>query len=179
MFVLGALLTSSTAGDRIPKSVYDFTMKNIDGHSVPLVAYKGKVILIVNVASECGFTPQYRDLEDLFRKYRERGFVVLGFPANNFGAQEPGTDVEIKAFCETNYNVSFDLFSKISVKGADQHPLYKFLTSRETDPDFAGDVKWNFQKYLVGRDGMVIGRFMSAVGPMSRGITAAIEAALK
>lgn len=159
--------------------VLGFTMKSIDGKEVPLAGYSGKVLLIVNVASRCGFTPQYKSLEGLFRKYKDKGFAILGFPANNFGAQEPGTDAEIKTFCSTKYDVSFDLFSKISVKGNDQHPLYKFLTSKETDPRFAGDIQWNFQKFLIGKDGKVIARFAPSVDPLSREVTDAVDQALK
>jgi glutathione peroxidase len=142
----GAPMNAGIAGDNAPARVLDFTMKNIDGKDVPLSTYKGNVLLIVNVASRCGFTPQYAGLEALYRKYREKGFVILGFPANNFLWQEPGTDAEIKTFCTTTYDVTFDLFSKISVKGDDQHPLYKFITS---DAKFGGNVKWNFQKWPI------------------------------
>jgi glutathione peroxidase len=175
----GALTTTAQAAGKRPSSIYDLTVKNIDGKDVSLARYKGKLLLIVNVASRCGHTPQYKDLEALYRKYRDRGFVILGFPANNFGAQEPGTDAEIKAFCETNYNITFDMFSKISVKGSDQHLLYRYLTSPTTNPHYAGDVKWNFQKYLVGKDGEVIAKFMSNEEPLSREVTTAIENALK
>jgi glutathione peroxidase len=160
-------------------SVLEFTMKNIDGKEVPLSAYKGKVLLIVNVASKCGNTPQYSGLEEVYRKYADRGFAILGFPANNFLWQEPGTDEEIKEFCTTKYNVTFDMFSKISVNGSDQHPLYKFLTSKDSNPEFAGDVKWNFQKYLVDRNGKVIGKFAPGLNPLSEELTGAIEAALQ
>jgi glutathione peroxidase len=159
--------------------VLGFTMKNIDGKDVPLSRYKGKAFLIVNVASRCGKTPQYKDLESLYRKYKEKGFEILGFPANNFNEQEPGTDAEIKQFCTTNYDVTFDMFSKISVKGDDQHPLYAFLTSDKTNPEFAGDVKWNFTKYLVDRNGYVVGKFASGVSPMSEEMIAAVESALR
>jgi len=182
-----ALAASSTpmAGE---KSIYDFTMKDIHGKEVSLSTYKGKVLLLVNVASQCGNTPQYKDLEALYRKYKDRGFVVLGFPANNFGEQEPGTDAEIRKFCTTTYGVTFDMFSKISVKGDDQHPLYRFITSppeadppsagKDTDPKFSGDVKWNFEKCLVSRDGKIIGRYLSKVKPMSEELTSAVEKAL-
>jgi glutathione peroxidase len=165
----------AAGGGSTPASVLDFTMKNIDGKDVPLSAYKGKVLLIVNVASECGYTPQYKGLEALYREFKDRGFVILGFPANNFGAQEPGTDQEIKNFCSTQYDVTFDLFSKISVKGKDQHPLYAFITS---DPAVAGEVRWNFQKYLVGKDGKLIARFPSKVEPLSEEVKGAVEKAL-
>jgi glutathione peroxidase len=173
-FAVGA--SSSTAP--ATKSIYEFTMKNIDGKDVSLGNYKGKVILLVNVASECGNTPQYKDLEALYVKYKERGLVILGFPANNFGEQEPGTDAEIKKFCTSTYNVTFPMFSKISVKGDDQHPLYRFVTSKETDPEFAGEVKWNFQKYLISREGKILAKFAPRLNPASDEVTAAIEKAL-
>jgi glutathione peroxidase len=172
----GALMTLAVAGEKPATSVLGFTMKTIDGEEVTLSQYRGKVLLIVNVASECGFTPQYKDLEALYRKYKDRGFMILGFPANNFGAQEPGTDQEIKTFCSSTYGVTFDLFSKISVRGADQHPLYKFITS---DSTYGGDVKWNFQKYLVDREGKLAGKYLSKITPMSVEVTSAIEKALK
>jgi glutathione peroxidase len=161
------------------RSVLDFTMKSIDGKNVPLSTYKGKVLLLVNVASKCGQTPQYAQLEELHKKYSGKGLAILGFPANNFGNQEPGTDEQIKEFCSTTYGVTFDMFSKISVKGDDQHPLYRYLTEKETNPGFAGDITWNFTKYLVDRDGAVVGKFASRVKPMSEEVIAAVEAALK
>jgi glutathione peroxidase len=178
--LLGSLLITTplavvTAGE---KSVYDFSMKSIDGDTIPLSSYRGKVLLLVNVASRCGFTPQYEDLEALYRKYQDRGFAILGFPANNFLGQEPGTDAEIKEFCTLTYGVTFPMFSKISVKGDDQHPLYRYLTSGEANPSMGGDVKWNFQKYLVGRDGKVLAKFGSRVKPLSEELTAALESAL-
>jgi glutathione peroxidase len=178
--ILAAMpMVSLTAAEKASGGIYDFTMKSIDGKSIPLSSYKGKVVLLVNVASYCGNTPQYKGLEALYRKYREKGFVILGFPANNFGKQEPGTDVEIKDFCTTRYDVTFDLFSKISVKGSDQHPLYRFLTSAETNPGFSGDVTWNFQKYLIGRKGKILGKFAPGVDPSSAELTTAIERALE
>lgn len=174
-FPVAAAAGGGTGGGSTPASVLDFTMKSIDGKDVPLSTYRGKVIMIVNVASECGYTPQYKGLEALFRAYRERGFVVLGFPANNFGGQEPGTDQEIKSFCSTTYDVTFDMFSKISVKGKDQHPLYGFITS---DPAVTGEIRWNFQKYLIGRDGMLITRFAPRVEPFSEDVRSAVEQAL-
>src|SRR5512144_1344263 len=132
----------------------DFTVKDIDGKDVDLAkTYKGKVVLMVNVASQCGLTPQYAELEKVYETYKERGLVVLGFPANEFNGQEPGTNAEIKEFCTSKYKVSFPMFSKIVVKGEGIHPLYKFLTEKESDPAFAGEIKWNFTKFLVGRDG--------------------------
>ena len=142
--------------------VYGFTMKTIDGKDKPLVQYKGDVLLIVNVASFCGHTPQYKDLESLYELYKDKGFKILAFPANNFGAQEPGTNEEIKTFCDNTYHVTFDMFSKISVKGDDQHPLYHYLT---TGTDFKGDIGWNFTKFLVDRNGKVVARFATKVIP--------------
>ena len=179
LFVIAPTVTNTFAEAPKPMSIFDFSMKNIDGKTIPLSEYKGKVILIVNVASECGFTPQYKDLEELYLKYHDKGLVILGFPANNFGAQEPGSDSEIKSFCSTTYHVTFDLFSKISVSGSDQHPLYHYLTSADTDPKFAGPIKWNFQKYLIDRNGVIVGKFMSAVKPMSTDIVSAVESALR
>jgi glutathione peroxidase len=171
----GALMNITLAGDTRPSSILDFTMKNIDGTDVPLSSYKGKVILVVNVASKCGNTPQYKDLEAMYEKYKNQGLVILGFPANNFGAQEPGTDSEIKDFCSTTYGVTFPMFSKISVKGDDQHPLYALLTGDKT---YGGEVKWNFQKYLVDRSGRLIGKFIPKANPSSEEITKAVETAL-
>jgi glutathione peroxidase len=154
-------------------SIYEFTPKSIDGKAAPLSEYKGKVVLVVNVASKCGYTPQYAGLEALYQKYKGRGVVVVGFPANNFGAQEPGTDAEIKTFCSTRYNVTFPMYSKISVKGEDKAPLYQYLTGA------AGEVKWNFTKFLVGKDGKVIEKFDSGVKPESAELASAIEKALQ
>lgn len=158
------------------KGVLDFTMNTIDGKLQPLSAYKGKVLMIINTASECGFTPQYETLEKLYETYKDKGFRILAFPANNFGEQEPGTNSEIKKFCSTKYHTTFDLFEKISVKGADQHPLYKYITQ---DSPFPGDVKWNFQKYLVDRSGKIAVRYMSKVDPMSKEVTEEVEKLLK
>ena len=160
------------------KTIYDFTLKDIDGREVKLEEFRGKAVMIVNVASRCGYTPQYEGLEAVYRKYREQGFVVLGFPANNFGGQEPGSDKEIKFFCSTRYNVSFPMFSKISVKGADMHPFYQYLTAKSTNPQFAGDIKWNFNKFVVDKTGRVIARFDSDDEPESRKVTQVIEQAL-
>lgn len=157
-------------------SIYDFTMKNIVGKPIALKTYKGKVVLVVNVASKCGLTPQYEQLEALNKKYKARGLCILGFPANNFGAQEPGSESEIKQFCTLNYKVSFPMFSKISVKGADIHPLYKYLTS--LPKPLGGEVEWNFGKFLVGKDGTVIARFPATMKPDDPTILAAIEKAL-
>ena len=160
------------------KSIYDFTMKDIDGKDVKLEQYKGKAILIVNVASKCGFTPQYEGLEKIYSRYKDKGFVILGFPANNFMGQEPGTNEEIKQFCSLNYNVTFPMFSKISVKGKDIAPLYKYLTEKETNPEFSGKISWNFNKFLVDRDGKIVARFGSRAKPESEEVIQAIEKVL-
>ena len=160
------------------KSFYDVTMKNIEGKDVSLSDYKGKVVLVVNVASRCGFTSQYKGLEELYQLYKDKGFVVLGFPANNFLWQEPGTDADIKTFCSTKYNVTFPMFSKISVKGKDQHPLYQWLTSKSTNPGFDGAISWNFNKFLIGPDGNVLARYGSSVDPLSDEIKKGVERAV-
>jgi len=173
-FFLSAI---AVPGENI-KSIYDFTMKDIDGKPVPLSGFKGKVILIVNVASKCGFTKQYKGLQELYTKYSDKGLVILGFPANNFLRQEPGTDEEIKSFCSLNYGVTFPMFSKISVKGKDMHPLYRFLTDKEIHPDTGGKITWNFNKFLAGRDGKIIHRFGSRTKPLSDKLVKALEQAL-
>ena len=159
-------------------SIYDFNLKTIDGQPTTLKAYQGKVVLLVNVASKCGFTPQYAGLEALYEKYKDRGLVIVGVPANNFAQQEPGTNEEIKTFCSRKYNVTFPMMSKVSVLGDDKTPLYTFLTSKDTDPKFGGDIKWNFTKFLFDRKGNPIDRFEPNVTPDSPQVTAAIEAAL-
>ncbi len=151
------------------KSVYDFKISSIDGKSVNLQKFKGKKILIVNTASKCGYTPQYTDLQKLSEQYKDK-LVVIGFPANNFGAQEPGNNAEIKKFCSDTYKVTFPLSGKVSVKGIDIDPLFKYLTSAE-NPDFIGDIKWNFEKFLLDENGKLIHRFRSAVTPLSPEIT--------
>ena len=156
-------------------SIYDFTMKDIDGNDVRLDKYKGSVVMIVNTASRCGYTPQYEGLQKIYDKYKDRGFVVLGFPANNFMGQEPGTEKEIKDFCTLKYNVKFPMFSKISVTGSDQHPLYGYLTNKKTNTSFGGDISWNFNKFLIDRRGRLVGRFGSKDKPEDAGVTAAIE----
>jgi glutathione peroxidase len=160
-------------------SVYDFTVNDIDNKPVKLDTYKGKVVLIVNVASKCGYTPQYEGLQATYAKYKDKGLVVLGFPANNFMGQEPGTNEEIKQFCSLKYNVTFPLFAKISVKGEDKHALYKFLTDKTTNPDFGGEISWNFNKFLVDKNGKIIARFASGDKPEGEKVTQAIEMALK
>ena len=162
-------------GDKTVPAALNFTMKSLDGKSVDLSKYQGRVVLMVNVASQCGYTPQYAGLQALHKKYAEKGLSILGFPSNNFGSQEPGSDSEIAQFCKDNYGVEFDMFSKIVVRGAGQAPLYHYLTNY---PKFSGMVEWNFEKFLIGRDGEVIGRFKSEVEPFSAQMVGAIERAL-
>lgn len=166
----GILLMAAQTG-----SVYDFTLDDIDGKPTPLNKFRGKVLLLVNTASMCGNTPQYTDLEAIYEKYQDRGLEILAFPANNFGRQEPGTNQEIKSFCFTKYSLTFPLFSKISVKGSDKHPLYRYLT--EQSP-FPGEVEWNFQKYLVDRSGNVVARYHHRTKPLADEIVQGIETAL-
>lgn len=178
--VFNCISSNANAADPLEKpgkekSVLDFKMTDIDGKEVALKKYKGNVLLIVNTASKCGYTPQYEGLQKIYDRYKAQGFYVLGFPANNFGGQEPGTNEEIKEFCTLKYKTTFPMFAKISVKGDDQHPLYKFLTAAETNPDFAGDIKWNFNKFLVDKKGKVVARFDSKAAPESEQVTKAIE----
>ena len=173
-----AILTSAQtkpAGSTKVPAALNFTMNSIDGKPIDLSKYQGRVVLMVNVASQCGYTPQYAGLEELHKKYAAKGLSILGFPANDFGAQEPGTNGEIAQFCKQNYGVEFDMFSKIVVKGSGQAPLYKYLTSH---PKFRGEVDWNFEKFLVGKNGEVIARFKSDIEPDSREMVGAIESAL-
>jgi glutathione peroxidase len=159
-------------------NVHDFRAKTIDGEDKSLADYAGKVVLVVNVASECGLTPQYRGLEELQRSFGARGLEVLGFPCNQFGGQEPGSETEIKQFCESRYGVTFPLFAKIEVNGERRHPLYAFLTSQQTEPDGPGDIQWNFAKFLVDRSGNIVARFAPATTPVSEEVVAAIEKVL-
>lgn len=165
-------VTSQDATNVKAHSVLDFTMNTIDGEARSLSVYKGNVLMIINTASKCGYTPQYETLEQLYRTYKENGLRVLAFPANNFLWQEPGTNEEIKEFCTTKYDVTFDLFEKISVKGRNKHPLYRYITE---DSPLPGEIKWNFQKYLVNREGKIVARFVSTVDPMSREIREKVE----
>ena len=158
-----------------PQQVYDFTLNDIDGKPLPISDFQGKVLLIVNTASFCGNTPQYAELQTMYETYRDQGLEVLAFPANNFGRQEPGTDSEIKEFCYTKYSLTFPLFSKISVKGEDKHPLYQYLT--EASP-FPGEVEWNFQKYLIDRSGKVVARYHHRTKPLSDQIVSDVESYL-
>jgi glutathione peroxidase len=177
LFVMALIAAPQTKPQEKPKvaDALNFTMNSLDGKPVSLAKYSGNVVLMVNVASECGYTPQYEGLQALHKKYASRGLRILGFPSNDFGAQEPGSDAQIADFCKKNYGVEFDMFSKIRVLGGDKAPLYKYLTSV---PRFTGDVAWNFEKFLIGRDGQVIARFKSAVEPESAEMTRAIEGAL-
>jgi glutathione peroxidase len=157
------------------KSIYDFKVADIDGNDVNLADFKGKALLVVNVASKCGFTPQYKGLESIYRQYKDKGFEILAFPSNDFMGQEPGTNEQIKTFCQLNYQVSFPLFSKITVKGKDIHPLYRFLTEKSTDPNFAGGITWNFNKFLIDRKGNIVNRFDSKTEPQNPEVIKAIE----
>jgi glutathione peroxidase len=173
LFAGAILMTAAGAA-----SVYDYTLNSIDGKPTPLAEFKGKVVLLVNVASRCGFTPQYTGLEALYEKYKDQGFVIVGFPANNFGSQEPGTNEEIKTFCKSKYSVTFPMMAKVSVKGDDTTPLYQFLTTK-ANPSTDGEIKWNFTKFLVGKDGNVIARFEPKVTPEDPALIDAVEKALK
>lgn len=162
----------------VPAALH-FKMKSLDGKEVDLARYQGKVVLMVNVASKCGLTPQYKLLEALHKKYAEKGLAILGFPANNFGAQEPGTDEQIHEFCTKNYGVDFDMFSKISVKGQDKAPLYKFLTEQDEIGKKGGDITWNFEKFLINRHGQVVARFSPKTAPDAPEVVKAIETELE
>lgn len=180
LLVTAVLFGGAFAPAETPRGVYALghVVKNIDGADVDLSQYRGKVVLIVNVASKCGLTPQYADLEKLYETYGEKGLTILGFPANNFREQEPGTNAEIKEFCSLTYGVKFPMFSKISVAGDDIDPLYQDLISKEKNGEFGGEIGWNFTKFLVGRDGHVAARFEPRVKPSDPAVTAAIEAEL-
>jgi glutathione peroxidase len=156
-----------------------FKMKDIDGKDVDLARYKGKVVMFVNVASQCGLTPQYKQLQALHEKYADKGLVIIGVPANEFGSQEPGSNAEIKEFCTSEYKVKFPMLAKVVVKGEGIAPLYQFLTSKESNPKFGGEIRWNFTKFLVGRDGEVVARFEPRVRPDAREVTGAIEKELR
>ncbi|MEI7837900.1 MAG: glutathione peroxidase [Planctomycetota bacterium] len=160
-------------------SIYEFNVSRIDGTATNLTEYKGKVLLIVNVASRCGFTGQYAGLQKLYSTYRDRGLVVVGFPANDFLGQEPGSNKEIAEFCSMKYHVTFPMFEKIVVTGGEMHPLYKYLTGKTTNPEFSGRITWNFNKFLVGRDGRILARFGSRTEPEHKDVIAAVEKALE
>ncbi|SRR6266566_728500 len=180
LFVAAILFTTNLFGadEKKDKSVYDFTVKDIDGKSVDLSQYKGKVLLIVNTASKCGFTPQYKNLEAVYEQYKEKGFEILAFPANEFGKQEPGSNAEIKEYCTSKWETKFPLFSKIVVKGEGQAPLYQYLTSTDANQKTAGEIKWNFTKFLVSKDGKIVARYEPKVKPDDKDVTAAIETEL-
>jgi glutathione peroxidase len=173
------VLNAVRADDAVPpSSVYDFTVTSIDGTPVPLSQYRGDVLLVVNTASLCGNTPQYKALESIYEKYKSQGFRILAFPANNFAHQEPGNNASIKEFCTSKYHTTFDIFSKLSVKGSDQAPLYAYLTDKSTDPDFGNPIEWNFAKFLIARDGQIVGRFSAFEFPDKPDVIAAIETEL-
>ena len=172
-YVSGEATTQPKAGPALA-----YTMKDIDGQDLDLGKYQGQVVLVVNVASKCGLTPQYADLQKLYDKYKDQGFVILGFPANNFATQEPGTNAQIKEFCSTKYAVTFPMFAKISVKGDDIAALYKYLTGLTTAPQPAGEITWNFEKFLIGREGTVVARFAPKTVPSDEAITKALETEL-
>ncbi len=161
---------------KIPSSgnVHQFSVKTIKGEDVSLEQYKGSVLLIVNTASKCGYTPQYEDLQKLYETYKDQGLIILGFPANNFNQQEPGTNEEILEFCQVNYGISFPMFSKVSVKGDDQHELFQFLTG-EGDKQKMGGVNWNFEKFIVDKDGNLVQRYRSRINPMDKNVREVVE----
>ncbi len=173
-----ALIAGSVPAAEKVSPVLNHKVKSIKGDDVDLSKYQGKVLLVVNVASKCGATPQYNQLEALNSTYKEKGLAVLGFPCNQFGGQEPGSEEEIVKFCQAKYNVSFDLFAKIDVNGPEASPVYKTLTSKESDPKFAGDIKWNFEKFLIGRNGEIVARFPTGTKPDAPEVIKAIEAEL-
>jgi glutathione peroxidase len=176
LLIVCALLLLQVVSASAADSLYSVPLKDIDGQSTTLKPYQGKVLLIVNVASKCGYTPQYAGLEALYQKYKDQGLTVLGFPCNQFGGQEPGTDAEIKQFCASKYQVSFPLFDKIEVNGKNRHALYSLLAG-DASP-FPGNIRWNFTKFLVGRDGKILNRFESKVKPDSPELVQAVETAL-
>ena len=178
-FVLFMLCCTIAAYAGVANRVYQYPLKTIDGQPTSLAEYKGKVLLVVNVASACGYTPQYSALETLYEKYKDKGLVVVGVPANNFANQESGTEAEIKTFCTRKYHVTFPMMSKVSVAGADQTPLYRYLTDKKANPSVGGDIKWNFTKFLIARNGMPVNRFEPATKPDSPEVVAAIENELK
>lgn len=175
-FALLCALIAMTTIAATAQSIYDIKLKDIDGKDTTLAAYKGKAVLIVNVASKCGYTKQYAGLEATYQKYKDKGLVILGFPCNQFGGQEPGTNEEIKQFCTSKFSVTFPLFDKIDVNGTNRHPLYVALAGK--DSPFPGEIKWNFNKFLIGKDGKIVHRFDSKVAPESEELTKAVEAAL-
>ena len=178
LFVVGAALASLVAQTYAADSALDFKVKSIKGDEVDLNKYKGKVVLVVNVASQCGLTKQYKELESLHETYGEKGLVVLGFPCNQFGKQEPGNEAEIAEFCSSKFNVKFPMFSKLEVNGEGAAPLYKYLTSQKTAPKDKGEISWNFEKFLIGKNGQVVARFAPATVPDAPEVLKLIEAEL-
>lgn len=178
---LSAVIAADKADDEAKKTpaALDFKMKSLDGKEIDLSQYLGKVVLVVNVASKCGLTPQYEQLQDIHKKYSEKGLAVIGFPCNQFGAQEPGTPDEIRQFCTKNYDVTFDLFAKVDVNGEEACPLYKYLTSLETKPAEKGKISWNFEKFLINRKGEVVARFAPRTKPDDPEVIKAIETELE
>jgi glutathione peroxidase len=177
--VVAVLTVPAFAEEKKVTGPLSYTLKDIKGNDVELSKYKGKVVLLVNVASKCGLTPQYEALEALYKKYEKDGFIIVGIPANQFGAQEPGTNEEIEKFCKDKYSVTFPMMSKIVVKGDGIDPLYKYLTSKDTNPKFAGEITWNFEKFVIGKDGQVAARFDPRTKPSDTKVVNAIEAELK
>jgi len=183
LFALAACAGCAYADDK-PKepklaSPLDYKLKDINDKEVDLAQYKGKVVLLVNVASQCGYTTQYKGLQELHDAYKDQGVVVIGIPANEFGGQEPGSNAEIAKFCSTKYSVTFPMMAKVVVKGTGKTPLYEYLTGKDSNPDFAGEVGWNFEKFLIGKSGKVVGRYKSGVEPMSDTVVAAIKKELE
>lgn len=184
LFLIGAIgvqsgwAQDSDDSEKDEKSIYDFKVKTITGEEVSLEEYKGKTILIVNVASKCGYTRQYTEMQAAYEKYKDRDFVILGFPCNQFGGQEPGTETEIMAFCKDTYGVSFPMFAKLEVKGDGADPLFKYLSGLETTPKAAGDISWNFEKFLINAEGKVVGRYKSAVSPTGKEMQEQLEGLL-
>ena len=172
-FVLAFSVLANNPGDKMNNNINDIIVKDMNGNDVHLSDYKGKVLLIVNVASECGFTPQYEGLEKIYKKYKDNGFEILAFPCNQFGGQEPGTNEEIKDFCSSKYGITFTLFDKIEVNGKNRSPLYAKLTGNTNTQQ--GDIKWNFEKFLISKDGEIVARFRSKITPESDDLTGAIE----
>ena len=183
LFALATCVGCAYAEDK-PKepkmaSPLDYKLKDINDKEVDLAQYKGKVVLLVNVASECGYTPQYKGLQELHEAYKDQGVVVIGIPANEFGRQEPGSNADILKFCQNSYKVTFPMMAKVVVKGTGKTPLYEYLTGKDSNPDFAGEVGWNFEKFLIGKSGKVVGRYKSSVEPMSETIVGAIKKELE
>jgi glutathione peroxidase len=175
VYGMSFMTESATKTETTKQTIYKFSAENIDGVDTPLEKYKGDVVLIVNTASQCGYTPQYKGLQAIYDKYKDKGFVILGFPTNDFGGQEPGSNEEIKEFCTLKYKVSFPMFAKITVKGEETHPLYKFLINKETNGEFGGEITWNFNKFLANDKGEIVARFSSKDEPESEAVTGAIE----